>query len=149
MGAITHSCNGLENVLEVESDSYIISATHTLEICREPSCPKFMKRGAWYATPFLPPSNPLPCPADLPQGLSWSGRSQCKRNSVGRPSGLRWLSYTPQSDSTKHNEKYKGTEICPICLLDIKLEIIQPPAPPPPGTHKGPPSSNASPLTGM
>lgn len=49
---------------------------------------------------------PLHCPppqhrADSPQVQSWSGRSQYRRNSAGHPSGLRWLSYMPQSDSVR------------------------------------------------
>lgn len=39
---------------------------------------------------------------DSPQVQSWSGRSQYRRNSAGRPSGLRWLSCTLQSDSARN-----------------------------------------------
>lgn len=49
---------------------------------------------------YPPPQHPV----DSPQVQSWSGRSQYRRNSAGHPSGLRWLSYMPQSDSVRNKE---------------------------------------------
>lgn len=137
VGAIACNCNGLEIYSRIELyKKWNRHIHHILQHTHLRSVGGLLAPNSWeeelgmphLSFPFLasPAPNPLPYLADLPQGLSWSGRSRYKRNSVGRPSGLRWLSYMPQSDSTKHNEKYNGTEICPFCLIDIKLENIQP-----------------------
>lgn len=127
------------------------SLQHTcLRSVGEPSCPKFNKIEygmLWPSSLCLAwqPIPTLPCSADLPQGLSWSGRSQYRRNSVGRPSGLRSLSYMPQSDSTKQKEKIQwpwNLSFSSPGLQTWKHIVLS-------GTVEGLPTSEESPLPSM
>lgn len=88
-----------------------------------PSCPKLLRPKSTTCHPHTAPQHPV----DSPQVQSWSGRSRYRRNSAGRPSGLRWLSYTPQSDSVRNKEKchemVEGDhEIHLLHFLDFRLE---------------------------
>lgn len=78
---------------------------HILPVHRKTFCPKLSRIFCVTRLPNTAPEHPI----DSPQVQSWSGMSQYRRNSAGHPSGLRWLSYMPQSDSARNREKCRET----------------------------------------